>query len=594
MKKIINIILFLSFSLLAMTNEGVAQTYFKVSEASDDYYEHKITRFSEGDILIGDSSLEALKTGDETGRLMLTRLDNCGNVIWSNEYFLSEGYLEFKNFRVNEADEIFVYGSFYKGLGELIFLFKVNGETGESIDFSLFNTGTVDHFSYAMDLKNGQLMIYGLVLDFDTQKLGFIAVFNERLTLQWAKQFAPFESDGVAIIDKDGGFIGRSSGYLMKFMDNGDLEWATKMEVNNYQVVSGPVEVPNGFIMEANRDDLSFFYKVDNNGQLVWKTDEFPASKFGAAMSLLPDGNLLSTYNCPSDNLSQLCQLTLSADGQISNQRRLVFGSLLKTGNLTQTISEANFISIAGNSDPFNASGVDIKDFMLQFSLDSLPEDCFFWEDFAETTANNVNLDFSFYDFVPTSFEMELERKIKLNAVPVTLPLKDICGTIIDPNSLNIDTFLPCEADWVVALPAPDFEWVDDTPDNPRLITLPGTYKAKKITCVDPVIVNYTLEKPSCGCLVYLPTAFSPNNDGINDQLAVFSACNLETLEMSVFNRWGERLFYSENVGGFWDGFYQQKNAPVGVYFVMLEYTWIDTDGSLQAHSLFKEVTLMQ
>ena len=193
-----------------------------------------------------------------------------------------------------------------------------------------------------------------------------------------------------------------------------------------------------------------------------------------------------------------------------------------------------------------------------------------------------------------TPFELELDRKIKLKAVRATLPLKEICGEIIDPNSLNIDTFLPCEADWLVSLPASGFEWVDDTPDNPRLITMPGIYKAKKNSCVDPIIVNYTLEKPSCGCAVYLPTAFSPNNDGVNDQLNLYSACNLVTLQISVFNRWGERLFYSESVDGFWDGLYQQRNAPIGVYFVMVKYTWMDTDGSLQAHSLFKEVTLVQ
>jgi len=62
-----------------------------------------------------------------------------------------------------------------------------------------------------------------------------------------------------------------------------------------------------------------------------------------------------------------------------------------------------------------------------------------------------------------------------------------------------------------------------------------------------------------------IPTAFSPNGDGLNDTFGVL-AKGLEYFELTVYNRWGEVVFYSDQIGARWDGNYKGKAAPVGAY----------------------------
>lgn len=62
-----------------------------------------------------------------------------------------------------------------------------------------------------------------------------------------------------------------------------------------------------------------------------------------------------------------------------------------------------------------------------------------------------------------------------------------------------------------------------------------------------------------------IPTAFSPNDDGLNDTFGVL-AKGLEHFELTVYNRWGEVVFHSDQIGARWDGTYKGKPAPGGAY----------------------------
>ena len=68
-----------------------------------------------------------------------------------------------------------------------------------------------------------------------------------------------------------------------------------------------------------------------------------------------------------------------------------------------------------------------------------------------------------------------------------------------------------------------------------------------------------------------VPTAFSPNADGHNDFFGAI-AKGVTILETHVFNRWGEKVFYSDNYSSRWDGTYKHENCPVGTYTWMVRY----------------------
>ncbi|MEP7321352.1 MAG: PKD domain-containing protein [Saprospiraceae bacterium] len=73
----------------------------------------------------------------------------------------------------------------------------------------------------------------------------------------------------------------------------------------------------------------------------------------------------------------------------------------------------------------------------------------------------------------------------------------------------------------------------------------------------------------------FLPNAFSPNNDGVNDIYVGNGAIlGMQDFKMSIYNRWGEVVFLSEDPFGGWNG-RKQNNGPVepnGVYICVVQY----------------------
>ena len=67
---------------------------------------------------------------------------------------------------------------------------------------------------------------------------------------------------------------------------------------------------------------------------------------------------------------------------------------------------------------------------------------------------------------------------------------------------------------------------------------------------------------------IFVPQAFSPNNDGNNDILYVRGS--IKEFSFSVFNRWGEVVFKTENQNTGWDGTYKGKELNAGVYVFFL------------------------
>ena len=72
---------------------------------------------------------------------------------------------------------------------------------------------------------------------------------------------------------------------------------------------------------------------------------------------------------------------------------------------------------------------------------------------------------------------------------------------------------------------------------------------------------------------VYVPNTFTPNNDGNNDAFFV-SGERLEGYKLSIYNRWGEQVFYSEDPEEVWNGSHQGGThyCPDGVYLYTLRY----------------------
>lgn len=64
---------------------------------------------------------------------------------------------------------------------------------------------------------------------------------------------------------------------------------------------------------------------------------------------------------------------------------------------------------------------------------------------------------------------------------------------------------------------------------------------------------------------IYLPSAFTPNGDGLNDTFGAVGE-GIEKYKLVVYNRWGESIFSTQNVEEKWDGLHKGKPVPFGNY----------------------------
>ncbi|WP_235297330.1 T9SS type B sorting domain-containing protein [Portibacter marinus] len=93
--------------------------------------------------------------------------------------------------------------------------------------------------------------------------------------------------------------------------------------------------------------------------------------------------------------------------------------------------------------------------------------------------------------------------------------------------------------------------------------------------CLEPNDPDFN---QSCTIKFYMPSAFSPNEDGINDVFEVFKSDDAPASIQSyrVFNIWGEMIHESRNfefgdLNQYWDGKYQGEIVSAGIYIYMIE-----------------------
>jgi gliding motility-associated-like protein len=88
------------------------------------------------------------------------------------------------------------------------------------------------------------------------------------------------------------------------------------------------------------------------------------------------------------------------------------------------------------------------------------------------------------------------------------------------------------------------------------------------IGCADSAFVTVYVFKTIP--YVFVPTAFTPNNDGLNDIVRPIAVGIREIKYFAVYNRWGERVFYTTHNKHGWDGRINGRNQGSGVFVWMV------------------------
>lgn len=115
------------------------------------------------------------------------------------------------------------------------------------------------------------------------------------------------------------------------------------------------------------------------------------------------------------------------------------------------------------------------------------------------------------------------------------------------------------------------------------------------ITSISLSFTNPTLlsDDSFCACKVFVPNAFSPNEDGRNDTFLPFPNCVVADFDMKVFNRWGKLVFESSTADKGWDGKVNGTLLQPDVFVYVIKFTYAEDDQQKE-EILSGDVTLLR
>ena len=124
------------------------------------------------------------------------------------------------------------------------------------------------------------------------------------------------------------------------------------------------------------------------------------------------------------------------------------------------------------------------------------------------------------------------------------------------------------------------FRWPGGSTETTRSLTNGGFYDIEVQLACRSIPLELTIIAEDCADLAYIPTAFSPNNDGINDEFRPLfnSAYQIENYSLQIYNRWGSKVFHTSILEEGWDGQFNQENVNNDVFFWVLNYQLVGFD----------------
>ncbi|MEZ5012999.1 MAG: gliding motility-associated C-terminal domain-containing protein [Chitinophagales bacterium] len=89
-----------------------------------------------------------------------------------------------------------------------------------------------------------------------------------------------------------------------------------------------------------------------------------------------------------------------------------------------------------------------------------------------------------------------------------------------------------------------------------------------------------------------IPNAFTPNADGLNDVFHILNPIFYPEFTFAIYNRWGQQVFFTNDVLQGWDGTYEDRDQEIGMYVWVVTYEKANEPG--KQYALRGTVTLLR
>ena len=108
------------------------------------------------------------------------------------------------------------------------------------------------------------------------------------------------------------------------------------------------------------------------------------------------------------------------------------------------------------------------------------------------------------------------------------------------------------------------------------------TYTVTVTTAIGCEFTDQVTVTVSSDAMVGVPTAFSPNSDGVNDGFTIIVRGQVATWLLQVYNRWGQLVFETDNYAAAWNGTFEGSEQPLGSYVYVLNYKDMNGESFVQ------------
>lgn len=167
---------------------------------------------------------------------------------------------------------------------------------------------------------------------------------------------------------------------------------------------------------------------------------------------------------------------------------------------------------------------------------------------------------------VTDSFDCQATDSIDISFRPVPNPNLGPDSVLCEGTFYSLD----------VEIDDATYIWQDNSSASSFRATQTGEYSVEVSTLCGTASDTVFLQFENCNCKAYIPNAFSPNDDGINDVFQVFTDCEFEDFELRVFNRWGGLVFMSDQPDHAWNGQTDTKLQSNDTYVYWVRYRFFD------------------
>ncbi len=158
-----------------------------------------------------------------------------------------------------------------------------------------------------------------------------------------------------------------------------------------------------------------------------------------------------------------------------------------------------------------------------------------------------------------------------------------IIYTVLSPEkqinlSLSSDTCFIDNKPVVFSLPedsSVQYRWQDGNTNTQYTANFPGRYWVTATSSCKAVTDSVNVHD-NCAPAVFIPSAFTPNNDGLNDVFRIPDINGQHLVNLNIYNRFGQLIFHSEDPHKGWDGTINNSPQAPGTYIYLLNYSDIE------------------